>query len=154
MDRRRIPHESGEVSCARLPDAIGEFVRSSDAGRGSREVERAYGPNTQAASRASKGLWRSLHCTFLLYRSTKRNTSHKRLCARLVAMPCKSYGSLNQSKFCGETAIHFPGLKNIDKPIVWVFPEVVVCLDCGTAEFALTEADLRQLAKSDAAAPG
>jgi hypothetical protein len=81
----------------------------------------------------------------------EENTSDKRLCPRLVAMPCKSCGSLNQSKFCGETAIHFPGLKNIDKPIVGVFR---FCLDCGTAEFALTEADLRQLAKSDAAAAG
>ena len=51
--------------------------------------------------------------------------------------------------------IHFPELKNIDKPpVVWVFPEVVVCLDCGTAEFAVPEAELRQLAKGDAAAAG
>jgi hypothetical protein len=46
-------------------------------------------------------------------------------------------------------AIHFPGLKNIDKPIVWVFPEVVVCLDCGTAESAVPESELRLLAKGD-----
>ena len=71
-----------------------------------------------------------------------------------VGMPCKSCGSGNQSKFCGEIAVHFPGLKNIDKPIVWVFPEVVVCLDCGTAEFAVPEAELRQLVKGDAAATG
>jgi hypothetical protein len=50
--------------------------------------------------------------------------------------------------------IHFPGLKNIDKPVVWVFPELVVCLDCGMAEFLLAEAELRQLAKSDAAGAG
>jgi len=25
--------------------------------------------------------------------------------------------------------IHFLGLKDIDKPVVWVFPEVIVCLD-------------------------
>jgi len=67
-------------------------------------------------------------------------------------MPCKSCGSLNQRKFSAEIAIHVPGLKNIDKPVVWVFPEVVVCLDCGTAEFAVLEAGLRQLAKGDAAA--
>ena len=47
-------------------------------------------------------------------------------------MPCKSCGSVNQSKFTAEMAIHFPGLQNIDKPVVWVFPELVVCLDCGT----------------------
>ena len=50
--------------------------------------------------------------------------------------------------------IHFPGLKNINKPLVWVFPELVVCLDCGTAEFAVPEAELRLLTKGDAAASG
>ena len=50
--------------------------------------------------------------------------------------------------------IHFTGLKNIDKPVVWVFPELVVCLDCGTAEFAVPKAELRLLAKGDAAAVG
>jgi hypothetical protein len=50
--------------------------------------------------------------------------------------------------------IHFSGLKNIDKPVVWVFPELVVCLDCGNAEFGVPEAELRQLAEGDAAAAG
>jgi hypothetical protein len=48
--------------------------------------------------------------------------------------------------------IHFPELKDIDKPVVWVFPEVVVCLDCGTAELVVPKEKLRQLAKGDAAA--
>ncbi len=69
-------------------------------------------------------------------------------------MPCKSCASVNQKKFSAEMCIHFPGLKNIDKPVVWVFPEVVVCLDCGTAELAVPEAELRQLAMGDAAAAG
>lgn len=51
-------------------------------------------------------------------------------------------------------AIHFAEPKAIDKPVVWVFSKVVVCLDCGTSEFALPEADLRQLAKGDAPAAG
>jgi hypothetical protein len=51
-------------------------------------------------------------------------------------------------------AIHFPGLKNIDMPVVWVFPEAVVCLDCGTAEFAVPEAELRLLEKSASAGAG
>jgi hypothetical protein len=51
-------------------------------------------------------------------------------------------------------AIHFLGLKNIDKPVVWVSPEVVVCLDCGAAEFAVPEGELRQLAKADPTASG
>jgi hypothetical protein len=72
----------------------------------------------------------------------------------VVDMPCKSCGSTNQRKFTGEMGIHFPGLKNIDKPVVWVFPELVVCLDCGTAEFAIPDEEMRQLAKGDAAAAG
>jgi hypothetical protein len=69
-------------------------------------------------------------------------------------MPCKSCGSVNQSKLTAEIAIHFPGLKNFDKPVVWVFPEIVVCLDCRTAEFAVPESELRLLAKGDAASAG
>ena len=41
-------------------------------------------------------------------------------------------------------AIHFPGHQNINKPVVWAFPDLVVCLDCG-AQFALEETELRQL---------
>ena len=67
-----------------------------------------------------------------------------------VGVSCKSCGSVDQSKFSGEMAIHFPGLKNIDKPVVWVFPELVVCLNCGTAQFAVPEAELRLLAKAEA----
>ena len=69
-------------------------------------------------------------------------------------MPCKSCGSINQSKFTGEICTHFPGLKNIDKPVVWVFPELVVCLECDTAQFAVPEVELRRLAKGDATTPG
>jgi len=47
--------------------------------------------------------------------------------------------------------IHFPELKDIDKPVVWVFTDVVVCLDCGISEFAIAEAELRLLASDDAA---
>ena len=73
---------------------------------------------------------------------------------REVPMSCKSCGSIKQSKFTGEIAIHSPGLKNIDKPVVWVFPELVVCLECGVTEFAVPVAQLRLLAKGDAAAAG
>jgi hypothetical protein len=69
-------------------------------------------------------------------------------------MHCKSCGSVNQKKFSAGMDIHFRGLKGIDKPAIWVFADVVVCLDCGTAAFAVAEAELRQLAKGDAAAAG
>ncbi len=69
-------------------------------------------------------------------------------------MPCKSCGFGNQKKFSAEMGIHFLGQEKIDNPVVWVFPVVVVCLDCGAAEFAVPKAELRQLAKEDAAAAG
>jgi hypothetical protein len=72
----------------------------------------------------------------------------------LVPMPCKSCASLNQGTFTGEVVILFPGLKPIDKPILWVFPKLIVCLNCGTTEFAVPKSELRQLAKGDAAAAG
>ena len=67
-------------------------------------------------------------------------------------MFCKSCQSENQSILNGEIAIHFPGLEGLDKPIVWVFPKVLVCLNCGFTEFAIPEAELRRLVESDAAA--
>lgn len=66
-------------------------------------------------------------------------------------MRCKTCGSLRRRNFTAEIGIHFPGLKNIDKPVVWVFPELVVCLDCGISEFPIPETELGLLAKGDAA---
>jgi hypothetical protein len=48
--------------------------------------------------------------------------------------------------------IHFPGLRNIDKPVVWVFPGLFVCLDCGTAEFVVPKDELHQLVEGGAGA--
>jgi hypothetical protein len=58
---------------------------------------------------------------------------------------CKSCQSQNQSNFGAEIAIHFPGLKGLDKSIVWVFPNPLVCLDCGFAEFTVPHGELRML---------
>jgi hypothetical protein len=68
-------------------------------------------------------------------------------------MRCASCGSENLQKLLGEIAIHFLGLKAIDKPIVWVRPELVVCLDCGIAQFAIPETELRMLRKRDPDVP-
>lgn len=71
-------------------------------------------------------------------------------------MSCKSCLSEHQSNLKGEIAIHFPGLKGLDKPIVWVFPKLLVCLDCGFTEFAVPDAELRELrdgTDASAAAP-
>ena len=66
-------------------------------------------------------------------------------------MRCKSCGSENAGNFTAEVAIHFSGLKNIDRPHVFVFPALMVCLDCGIAEFAVSEIELRLLSESRAA---
>jgi hypothetical protein len=60
-------------------------------------------------------------------------------------MSCKSCLSQNQREFNGETAIHFIGLKGLEKPIVWVFPRLLVCLDCGFTEFAVPGRELSVL---------
>ena len=60
-------------------------------------------------------------------------------------MGCKACTSDNQSSFNGEIAIHFSGLKGLDKPIVWVFPKLAVCLECGSTEFVVPERELRVL---------
>jgi hypothetical protein len=60
-------------------------------------------------------------------------------------MSCNSCHSLNQSHFGGAMGIHFTGLENLNKPTVWVFPQLLVCMDCGFAEFNLPEAERERL---------
>jgi len=64
---------------------------------------------------------------------------------------CKACQSRTQREFNGEIAIHFPGLEGLDKPIVWVFPQLLVCLGCGFTEFSIPESELQLLAKGLAA---
>ena len=56
----------------------------------------------------------------------------------------------NQREFNGEICIHFPGLKGLNKPLVWVFPKVLVSLDCGFAGFPVPERELSVLVKGTA----
>jgi len=60
-------------------------------------------------------------------------------------MSCKACCSVNQSRFGGEMGIHFLGLKNLDKPTVWVFPRLLVCLDCGFTELMIRHEEREQL---------
>ena len=66
-------------------------------------------------------------------------------------MSCKACQSQNQSDLNGEVAIHFPGVQGLENPIVWVFPKVLVCLDCGFAEFTVSERELGVLVKGTTA---
>jgi hypothetical protein len=66
---------------------------------------------------------------------------------------CKSCGTEGQCKFPTEVAIHVR-----DEPLVFVFPEIFVCLNCGkpeiAEEFRIPENELRLLTKGDAAGAG
>lgn len=60
-------------------------------------------------------------------------------------MSCKRCVSDRVKDLTAEVAIHFPGLHGLDKPIVFVFPEVQICMNCGLAEFLVPEAKLEAL---------
>ena len=60
-------------------------------------------------------------------------------------MPCSYCHSNNAGLFPAETAVHFPGIEGLDKPIVWVFPKLFLCLNCGFTQFVTPEEPLRQL---------
>jgi hypothetical protein len=64
-------------------------------------------------------------------------------------MACNSCGSVNQEMFTSEIDIHFPGLSNAKKSPVLVYPELLVCLNCGKAEFTVPKDELALLAQSD-----
>lgn len=48
-----------------------------------------------------------------------------------------------RKSFTTEIAIHFSGLDK--KTIVWLFPKVEICLNCGRAEFVVPDRERRVL---------
>jgi hypothetical protein len=66
-------------------------------------------------------------------------------------MSCLVCASVNQAEFAAEVNVHFPGLKNLDKPSVFVFPKLLVCLDCGISQFATPKTELAILARGSVA---
>jgi hypothetical protein len=64
-------------------------------------------------------------------------------------MPCKSCSSSNLRNFSTEIAIH---LKDIGRPHVFVFPEILVCLKCGFTELVIDEEKLRLLTRDKTSA--
>jgi hypothetical protein len=61
-------------------------------------------------------------------------------------MSCPRCASGNQTEFTAEMMLHFRRLKNLDKPGVWLFPKVLVCLECGHSRFTAPETELALLA--------
>ena len=59
-------------------------------------------------------------------------------------MRCKSCGSENLGNFMAEIA--FRESENTNKPDIFVFPPLIMCLDFGLTEFAVPESELLQKA--------
>lgn len=59
-------------------------------------------------------------------------------------MSCKSCSSSNLRNFRTEIAVH---LKVTDAPHIFVFPEILVCLNCGFSELVIEDDKLEVLAE-------
>jgi hypothetical protein len=67
----------------------------------------------------------------------------------VYVVSCRSCSSNNRAEYDAEVNIHLPNDR--DKAAVLVYPRLVVCLDCGVAEFTIPEAELRLLGERGAA---
>jgi hypothetical protein len=64
--------------------------------------------------------------------------------------PCPSCASRRKMQFIGEICMHFPGgLESLGKPSVWVFPKIILCLDCGLVQFSVPEADVELIERQN-----
>jgi len=65
---------------------------------------------------------------------------------RGFVMTCLSCQSAKQAELTAEMMMHFPG--QLDKPGVWIFPKLRVCLECGFSRFTVPETELASVAKA------
>jgi ribosomal protein L40E len=69
--------------------------------------------------------------------------SHAREPVAAAAPQCNTCGSTRLNKLRAELVLHFNGLQNIDKPVLWTFPEVMVCTECGEADLHVPPHELQ-----------
>ena len=60
-------------------------------------------------------------------------------------MSCTRCLSLHQTELNSEMNLHFLGLPNLGEPGIFVFPKVLVCLDCGLSEFVIHKHELAHI---------
>ena len=65
-------------------------------------------------------------------------------------MSCRLCSSMNEAEYTAEMLIHFSGRKHLKNPGVLTFSAVLVCLDCGSTRFRITEAELNLLREGNA----
>jgi len=74
-------------------------------------------------------------------------SSHRFYLFSRCVMSCAWCRSSKQVELTAEMLIHFPGLKNLDKPALWLFPKLLVCLACGCSHFTVPGTELGSIAK-------
>ncbi len=61
-------------------------------------------------------------------------------------MACTVCLSRNQVEMNTEINIHYSGPADYGDPGIFLYPKVMVCLDCGVSQFIVGEDDLAQIA--------
>ena len=64
-------------------------------------------------------------------------------------MSCQLCHSGEMREYTAEINIHFTGIQGLSVPTVWVFPKLLVCLDCGAAQFTIPAAERKNLSDRD-----
>jgi len=60
-------------------------------------------------------------------------------------MSCTRCLSLHQTELNSEINLHVRGLPNLGESGIFVFPRVLVCLDCGLSQFIIEERELAEI---------
>jgi hypothetical protein len=60
-------------------------------------------------------------------------------------MKCPNCSLNTLAEFPAEVMIHCVGGENINFPGVLIFPKLLVCLECGSTQFVIQQAELPQL---------
>jgi hypothetical protein len=63
---------------------------------------------------------------------------------------CRLCSSGNEAEFVAEIMVHFSRPSSLTNPGVLLFPKVLVCLECGSAQFEIPEAELKSLSEGNA----
>ena len=64
-------------------------------------------------------------------------------------MLCSSCHSGRLREYNAEINVHFPGMRGLNIPTAWVSPQLLVCLDCGQAQFTIPDAERKTLIEGD-----
>jgi hypothetical protein len=67
---------------------------------------------------------------------------------------CFFCGSVDLDNLKAEIALRRHGLQNLDQIPIFLFPEILICLSCGTATFTTLKDELRAIGERKATTRG